>query len=127
MNFDFSFEQKQLRDQISRMFEKTNSLTQVRAILDGKTQNYSESIWQALAGLGVTAIAIPEAHSGLGLGALELCVAAEEIGRALAPVPFLSSIGICAEAIRMFGSTQQQSNWHNGPRGSRRRSASSAN
>jgi acyl-CoA dehydrogenase len=42
---------------------------------------------------------------------LELCVAAEEVGRALAPIPFLSSTGICAEAIRLFGSTQQQANW----------------
>lgn len=111
MNFDFSFEQKQLREQIARMFEKADSLAQVRAILDGKMRNYSETIWRDLAELGVTAIAVPEAHSGLGLGALELCVAAEEIGRALAPVPFLSSIGICAEAIRLFGSEEQQAKW----------------
>jgi acyl-CoA dehydrogenase len=111
MNFDFSFEQKQFKDQIHRVFEKAESLSQARAILEGKAQNYSASIWQELVGLGVSAIAIPEEHSGLGLSALELCVAAEEIGRALAPVPFLSSICICAEAIRLFGSEEQQGKW----------------
>ena len=111
MNFDFSPEQEQFREQLRRMLEKADGLGQGRAILEKKGESHSSSIWQGLAELGVQAAAIPEAHAGLGLGLLELCVAAEEIGRVLAPVPFLSSIGICAEAIRLFGSAQQQSNW----------------
>jgi acyl-CoA dehydrogenase len=111
MNFDFSPEQEQFRDQIRRLFEKTSGLEQGRAILENKSEYYSSAIWQGLAELGVQAIAVPEEHEGLGLGALELCVAAEEIGRAMAPVPFLSSIGVCAEAIRRFGSPEQQAKW----------------
>ena len=111
MNFDFSPEQQQFREQLRRLLEKADGLGQGRAILEKKSENHSSSIWQALAELGVQAAAIPEKHAGLGLGQLELCVAAEEIGRVLAPVPFLSSIGICAEGIRLFGSAQQQSTW----------------
>ena len=111
MNFDFSPEQEQFRDQIRRFFEKSDGLEQGRAILEGRSADYSSAIWQGLAEMGVPAIAVPEEHDGLGLGALELCVAAEEIGRALAPVPFLSSIGVCAEAIRRFGSAEQQAKW----------------
>ena len=111
MNFDFSPEQEQFREQLRRMLKKADGLGQGRSILEKQCENHSTSIWQGLAELGVQAAAIPEQHAGLGLGPLELCVAAEEIGRVLAPVPFLSSIGICAEAIRLFGSTQQQSNW----------------
>ena len=111
MNFDFSPEQEQFREQLRRMLEKADGLGQGRAILEKQGGSHSSSIWQSLAELGVQAAAIPEKHAGLGLGLLELCVAAEEIGRVLAPVPFLSSIGICAEAIRLFGSAQQQSNW----------------
>ena len=111
MNFDFSPEQEQFRQQIRRFFEKNDGLNEGRAILDKKSENYSAPIWEGLAKLGVQAIAIPEMHDGLGLGALELCVAAEEIGRALAPIPFLSSICICAEAIRLFGSAEQQAKW----------------
>jgi acyl-CoA dehydrogenase len=111
MNFDFSPEQQQFREQLRRMLEKADGRGEGRRMLEKQAENYSSSIWQGLADMGVQAAAIPEHHAGLGLGALELCVAAEEIGRALAPVPFLSSIGICAEAIRLFGSVEQQSTW----------------
>jgi acyl-CoA dehydrogenase len=111
MNFDFSPEQQQYREQLRRLLEKADGLGQGRSILENKSENYSSSIWQGLAELGAQAAAIPETYAGLGLGALELCVAAEEIGWVLAPVPFLSSIGICAEAIRLFGSEQQQADW----------------
>src|ERR1700677_3061427 len=111
MNFDFSPEQEQFRDQLRRMLERADGRGQGRRILERQAEHYSSSIWQGLAELGVQAAAIPEKHAGLGLGPLELCVAAEEIGRVLAPVPFLSSIGLCAEAIRLFGSAQQQSTW----------------
>jgi alkylation response protein AidB-like acyl-CoA dehydrogenase len=111
MNFDFSPEQEQFREQLRRMLEKADGLGQGRAILEKQGESHSSSIWQCLAEMGVQAAAIPEKHAGLGLGLLELCVAAEEVGRVLAPVPFLSSIGMCAEAIRLFGSAQQQSDW----------------
>jgi alkylation response protein AidB-like acyl-CoA dehydrogenase len=111
MNFDFSPEQQQFREHLRRLLKKADGLGQGRSILEKKCENYSSAIWQGLAEVGALAAAIPEMHAGLGLGTLELCVAAEEIGRVLAPVPFLSSIGVCAEAIRLFGSAQQQSNW----------------
>lgn len=111
MKFDFSPEQKQFREQLRRFLQKSDGLSQARSILDGKVQNYSAPIWKGLAEMSVQAIAIPEEHSGIGLGALELCVAAEEIGRALAPVPFLSSVCLCAEAIRLFGSEEQKAKW----------------
>ena len=111
MNFDFSPEQKQFRDQIRRYLEKADGVGQARAVLDNKVENYSPAIWRGLSELSVQAIAIPEDYAGVGLGALELCVAAEEIGRALAPVPFISSICVCAEAIRLFGSDAQKEKW----------------
>jgi alkylation response protein AidB-like acyl-CoA dehydrogenase len=111
MNFDFSPEQEQFRDQVRRFLQKSDGLTEGRSMLNGKIRDFSATIWQGLAELGVQAAAIPEAHAGLGLGMLELCVAAHEIGRVLAPVPFLSSVGVCAEAIRRFGSAQQKSTW----------------
>src|SRR5712675_3760857 len=111
MNFDFSPEQQQYREQLRRLLEKSDGLGQGRSILENRSENYSRSIWQGLAELGAQAAAIPETYAGLGLGALELCVAAEEIGRVLAPIPFLSSVCLCAEAIRLFGSEEQKAKW----------------
>ena len=46
-----------------------------------------------------------------GLGPLELCVIAEELGRAAAPVPFSSSIYMFAEALKLAGSDEQKAAW----------------
>jgi acyl-CoA dehydrogenase len=54
--------------------------------------------------MGWTGIRIPEQYDGLGLGHLELCVVAEELGRSLAPVPFSSSVYLFTEAIIKFAS-----------------------
>src|SRR6202040_2480184 len=46
-----------------------------------------------------------------GAGHLELCVIAEEMGRALAPVPFSSTVYLAAEAILLAGSDAQKQKW----------------
>ena len=58
--------------------------------------------------MGFLGVAIPEEYGGAGLGHLELCVIAEEIGRALAPVPFASSIYLAAEFLMLAGTEAQK-------------------
>jgi alkylation response protein AidB-like acyl-CoA dehydrogenase len=72
---------------------------------------YDEALWKSLAELGLLGATIPEAHGGLGLGYLELCVVAEELGRALAPVPIFSTLYLAAEFLMRAGSAAQQSRW----------------
>lgn len=110
MNFDFSEDQRRLQEEIRRVLTDISTSTEVRKVLDGKAQ-YSAETWQNLGGLGALGVAIPEEFGGAGLGLLELCLVAEEAGRALAAVPLLSSIYLTAEAIRRGGSDTQKSNW----------------
>src|SRR5213083_1084186 len=98
MNFDFSDEQKQLRDEARKFFAEKCPPRAVRAVLDGNA-SYDRELWKGLADMGFLGVAIPEAFGGSGAGHLELCVVAEEIGRALAPVPFSSTVYLAAEAI----------------------------
>ena len=49
--------------------------------------------------MGLTATTIPEEYGGIGMGFLELCVIAEELGRGIAPVPFSSSVYLATTAI----------------------------
>jgi acyl-CoA dehydrogenase len=91
MNFDFSDEQKQLKDQARRFLADKCPTQAVRAVLEGP-EPFDRKLWQALAEMGYMGTAIPEQYGGLGAGYLELCIIAEELGRALAPVPFASSI-----------------------------------
>src|SRR4030081_3008502 len=110
MNFDFSEEQKQMRDEARKFLAEKCPPKAVRAVLDGKAP-YDKELWKGLAEMGFLGLAIPEAFGGAGAGHLELCVIAEEMGRALAPVPFSSTVYLAAEAILLAASDAQKQKW----------------
>ena len=101
MNFDFSPEQQQLRDQARRFLEE-HCAKRSRDILENGG-GYDKNLWKGLAELGLIGVAIPEEYGGAGAGQLELCVIAEELGRVLAPVPFASTVYLAAELIMAAG------------------------
>src|SRR5690349_12039186 len=107
MNFDFSDDQKQMRDAARKFLSEQCPPKAVRAVLDGKA-TYGKELWKGLADMGFIGVAIPEEFGGSGAGHLELCVVAEELGRAVAPVPVSSSIYLAAEAIMLAGSDAQK-------------------
>ena len=110
MNFDFSDEQKQLRDEARKFLAEKCPPKAVRAVLDGKAP-YDRELWKGLAEMGFLGVAIPESYGGTGAGHLELCVIAEEMGRALAPVPFSSTVYLAAEMLLLAGSEAQKQKW----------------
>ena len=110
MNLDFSDEQKQLRDQVRRFLAEKCPPETVRAVLEG-SESYDKSLYAGLAEMGLLGAAIPEEYGGVGLGHLELCVVAEELGRVIAPVPVSSSIYLAAEFLMQAGSGGQKSEW----------------
>ncbi|MDO8378512.1 acyl-CoA dehydrogenase family protein [Phenylobacterium sp.] len=110
MNFDFSDEQKQLRDEARKFLADRCSPATVRVILEGP-EPYDRALWKGLGEMGFLGAAIPEAYGGVGLGHLELCVIAEELGRANAPVPMASSIYLAAEALMLWGTEAQKTAW----------------
>jgi len=99
VNFDFSDDQKSLQDETHRFLRDRCDLSVARLVLDDQQQAYSESVWREMVELGWTGITIPEQYGGIGLGYLELCVMAEEMGRFLAPVPFSSTLYQFCEAL----------------------------
>jgi acyl-CoA dehydrogenase len=107
MNFDFPDDLRQLRDEARRFLRDRCPASVPRRILEG-TESYDKKLWEEIAGMGWTGAAIPEAFGGAGLGALGICVLAEELGRALAPVPFSSSVYLATEAVLAFGSDEQR-------------------
>jgi hypothetical protein len=111
MNFDFSDDQKFLKSEARKFLEGRCPTSKVRAVLDDPAKSYDADLWKQVAAQGWLGTAIPEANGGLGLGHLELCVIAEELGRALAPLPFASTIYFLAEALLMAGSEEQKAAW----------------
>jgi acyl-CoA dehydrogenase len=107
MNFDFPDELKQLRDEARRFLSERCPTSVPRRILEGP-EPYDRALWQSMAEMGWTGAAIPEEFGGAGLGYLAVCVLAEELGHAVAPVPFSSSVYLATEAIQQFGSDAQR-------------------
>lgn len=75
----------------------------------GCTDGYGTALWAKFGELGLSAVAIPESHGGLGLGATEAALILEEIGRNLTPSPFLMSAVVAAKAIE---GTAQADAWY---------------
>jgi alkylation response protein AidB-like acyl-CoA dehydrogenase len=71
-------------------------------------ESYDKKLWQEMASMGWIGAAIPEEYGGAGLGHLGLCVLAEELGAALAPVPFSSTAYLASEAILLAGTSAQK-------------------
>ena len=114
MNFDFSDDQKQLKDQARKFLTERSAMASVRAILDrkdGAGASYDAKLWRQVAEMGWLGVAIPEEYGGAGLGRLELCVLAEEMGRALAAIPFASTVYFATEALLIAGSEAQKQKW----------------
>jgi alkylation response protein AidB-like acyl-CoA dehydrogenase len=110
MNFDFSEDQKLLKEQVRKFLADKCPTKVVRRVLDGN-ETHAEEVWKGLVDLGVPGVGIPEEFGGLGLSPLELCVVAEEIGRAAAPVPFDTSVVLATEALKLAGSDAQKKKW----------------
>ena len=110
MNFEFDEEHNLLREQAVRLLGDKCDMSVVRAVLEGE-ESYSTDLWKAISEQGWTAVAIPEEFGGLGMDRLSLCVIAEELGRAVAPIPYSSSVYLATEAVMLAGTQAQKEAW----------------
>ncbi|WP_448586398.1 acyl-CoA dehydrogenase family protein [Thermaurantiacus sp.] len=109
MNFDLSDDAKSLREAARKFLEAEAGPAVARRAMDSP-EPFDRALWARIVDQGWPAARVPEAHGGLGLGADEACVLAEEVGRSLAPVPLLSTMA-AIEAILLAGSEAQQARW----------------
>ncbi|MGH3494266.1 MAG: acyl-CoA dehydrogenase family protein, partial [Sciscionella sp.] len=92
-------EQQELQQTVAKFLATQSPMSVVREVMTGET-GYDEKLWQRLCGeLGLAGLAIPEAYGGAGYGPIERSVVLEELGAALTPSPFFSSIVLAAEVL----------------------------
>ncbi|MGO9381338.1 MAG: acyl-CoA dehydrogenase family protein [Mycobacterium sp.] len=102
----YSDTEEALRDSVRQLFADRCPPESVVRAYDPVPQDFS-GIWQRLAAeLGVAGLLVPESLGGAGAGAREAAVVMEEIGRAVAPVPFLSSAVLATVALLRAGDTE---------------------
>ncbi len=110
MDFDFSADQYGLRDEARRFLEKQCPVSHVREFLDDKS-GWSRDLWKQMAEQGWMSLAFPVEYGGLGQSFLDLVLLLGELGRALAPVPFLSSVAMAGQVILAHGSDEQRARY----------------
>ena len=92
MDFAFSEDQELLRSTVRTFIDRGYTETKVREVMAGSAGN-DPALWRQMADqLGLQGLAIAEQHGGSGFGFQEVAVVAEELGRALVPSPFLTSV-----------------------------------
>jgi alkylation response protein AidB-like acyl-CoA dehydrogenase len=109
MNFDLANEQTLLRDSILEYATRNCPYEKLHEIFDSD-DGFDSELWEGLLDLGVAGLAVSEEYDGDGFGLAELAVAAEALGRAAFPGPFLGH-ALAALAIDMAGSDEQKSAW----------------
>ncbi len=103
MNFAFSEEQEELRKSVRRFLEQKSDSPEVRRLMETE-EGYDPDVWNQMAQqLGLQGLAIPEEHGGSGYSYVELIVVLEEMGRALLPAPYFSTVALAANAILASG------------------------
>jgi alkylation response protein AidB-like acyl-CoA dehydrogenase len=102
----YSDTEEALRDSVRRLFADRCPPESVMAAYGPAPHDFSQ-VWHALAAdLGTAGLLVPEQFGGAGATAREAAVVMEEIGRAVAPVPFLSSAVLATVALLEAGDTE---------------------
>src|SRR5947209_16780042 len=104
-----SEEQSMLRDSARGLIGDKAPVSHLRQLRDSKdATGFSRELWKSFAEMGFCGLWVPEDFGGSGLGCVEAGVVMEEIGRNLAPSPFLSSAVLAASALSRGGSAAQK-------------------
>ncbi len=110
MDFTLSETQRELAGLARQILTDHVTPERLRALADGGAGLYDADLWQRLADAGIVSAALPETVDGGGLDLLEQCSILIEIGRAVAPVPYLTTV-TSAAALAYFGTDEQRARW----------------
>jgi alkylation response protein AidB-like acyl-CoA dehydrogenase len=102
MDFNFTEEQQLLADTVRRFVREHYSFEARREILKSK-DGWSRELWQQLAGLGLTALNVPEEHGGLGAGPIDTLLVMNALGEGLVLEPYLSAAVLTPALLSRIG------------------------
>ncbi len=106
MDFEITPEQQQLVDSVHAVLQRECPPSLVRDVVENGS--VPQQPWKSARELGWTAIDVPEAEGGLGLGFQQLGLVVEQHGRFIAPGPFLATVTQFLPLVREAGSEAQR-------------------
>ncbi len=108
MDFGLTDDQREIQRTARELLTERAKPERVRE--HAETGRTDQDLWRELCELGWPGIAVSEQYGGQGLGRVELSILCEELGRAVAPVPFLPSV-LAATLVEHAGSESQRERW----------------
>ena len=108
MDFTYDEEQVALRDAVRGLVGKSYADFENRRRAVADEPGFDEKLWTRLAEMGVLGLPFAEEDGGMGAGPVEVGIVAQEIGRVLAPEPFLTSVVLAGGLVAAAGSADQR-------------------
>src|SRR3954470_9646438 len=107
MDFDLSDEQRLLRESVDRLIQDRCGFEPRRGCR-AEAGGWSRAIWAQFAELGLLGLPFAEEDGGFGAGPVEVAIVAEEIGRVLAPEPFIETVVLAGGLVAAVGTADQK-------------------
>ncbi|QNN51503.1 acyl-CoA dehydrogenase family protein [Nocardioides mesophilus] len=108
MDFTYDDEQEALRDAVRGLLGRAYGDFEQRRKTVASEPGFDESLWQRLAEMGVLGLPFAEEDGGMGAGPVEVALVSEELGRVLAPEPFLTSVVLAGGLVAAVGEPEQR-------------------
>lgn len=110
MDFELDDEQVALRDAVRGLLKGYDPATnsEHRRQVTAADPGYDEALWARLADMGLLGLPFAEADGGMGAGPIEVAIIAEEIGRVLAPEPYVAAVALAGGVVAALGSDDQR-------------------
>lgn len=108
MDFTYDDEQQALREAVRGLVGKSYSDFENRRKAVADDPGFDELLWMRLAEMGVLGLPFAEEHGGMGAGPIEVGIVAQELGRVLAPEPFLTSVVLAGGVVAAAGTDEQR-------------------
>jgi alkylation response protein AidB-like acyl-CoA dehydrogenase len=110
MDFTLDEEQEALRDAVRGLLKGYDPSVDAgrRRQVTAEDPGFDEALWGRLAEMGLLGLPFTEADGGMGAGPVEVAVVCEEIGRVLAPEPYVASVALAGGLVAALGSDAQR-------------------
>ena len=108
MDFSYDDEQNGLREAVSALLARAYADSEQRRKAVAADPGFDEKTWGRLAEMGVLGLPFAEADGGMGAGPVEVSIVAEEIGRVLAPEPFVEAVVLAGGLVAELGTGAQR-------------------
>jgi alkylation response protein AidB-like acyl-CoA dehydrogenase len=108
VNFDYDSEQNDLREAVRGLLARSYADSEQRRSVVKTDPGFDEKTWARLAEMGLLGLPFAEEDGGMGAGPVEVAIVAEEIGRVLAPEPFIETVVLAGGLIAAAGTAEQK-------------------